>query len=106
MFLDDVGDADLREFVLKTIDTKKLTMKGQGHGLVVTRALTDKARDRNTAIFSAVELLKKKGGVSESDIVINWENRAVEVCKEEVFKQPKGQGAGSFKNKFGHLALA
>ena len=102
----DVGDADLREFVLKTIDTKKLTMKGQGHSLVVTRALTDKARDRNTAIFSAVELLKKKGGVSESDIVINWENRAVEVCKEEVFKQPKGQGAGSFKNKFGHVELA
>ena len=101
----EVGDADLREFVLKTIVAKKLAMKVQGNNLTITRALTDNAKERNTTILSAVELLKKEG-VRESDIVINWDNRAVEVCKEEAFKQPKGQGVGSFKNKFGHLALA
>ena len=38
-----------------------------------------------------MDLLKKEAGMRESDIVINFANRAIEVCKEEVFKQPKGQ---------------
>ena len=40
----EVGDADLREFVLKTIVAKKLTMKVQGNNLTITRALTDNAK--------------------------------------------------------------
>ena len=102
----DVGDADLQEFVLNAIHAKKLTMRVQGNNLTITRALTDNAKERNTAIRSAVDLLKKEAGVRESDIVITWGNRAIEVCKEEVFKQPKGQGVGSIRNKFEHLALA
>ena len=86
----EVGDADLREFVLKTIVAKKLTMKVQRNNLTITRALTDNAKERNTAMFSAVELLKKEG-VRESDIVINWNNRAVEVCKEEVSSSRKAK---------------
>ena len=74
-------------------------MKVQGESLTITRAPTDNAKERNTALFSAVELFKREAGVRESDIAINWDTRAVEVCKEEAFKQPKVHGICSFRNK-------
>ena len=68
--ISEVGDADLREFLLKTIVAKKLTMNVQGNIVTIPRALTENAKKRNTAIFSTVELLKKEG-VRESDTMIN-----------------------------------
>ena len=37
--ISEVGDADLREFLLKTIVAKKLTMNVQGNNVTIPRAL-------------------------------------------------------------------
>ena len=100
-----VGDPDVREFVLRQIETKKMGIQFHGEKLSIVRALTDNAKDPNSALFSAAEVLKKEAGVRENDIEIVWESRAVTVRKEEAFKQPKGQRSGTFKSKFANLTL-
>ena len=101
----DVGDPDVREFVLRQIETRKLGMQFHGETLTIVRALTDNAKDRNSALFSAAEMLKKDARVREKDIEIVWDSRAVTVRREEAFKQPNGQGMGTFRGKFIHLTL-
>ena len=101
----DVGDPDVREFVPKQIETRKLGMQFHGETLTIVRARTDNAKDRISALFSATEMLKKEAGVRENDIEIVWDSRAVTVRKEEAFKQPKGQRLGTFRSKFTQLTL-
>ena len=69
------------------------------------RALTDSAKDRNTALFSAAELLKKDARVRENEVEIIWDARVVRVLNEEAFNQPKGKGLGMFTSKFLYLLL-
>ena len=56
----DVGDADLREHLIKVIDSKGLKLVCNGERLKVTRALTDNGKDRNTALFQAKDLILKQ----------------------------------------------
>ena len=101
----DVGDADTREFVISQITARKLTLKCNTVDLKIARALTESAKDRNTALVSASDLLKKQVGVTSSEVVIVWETRSIEVRKQVAFKQPSGQGFGAFMNSFSHLEL-
>ena len=101
----DVGDPDVREFDLKQIETKTIGMQFHGGTLSIVRALTHSAKDSNSALFLAAEVLKKEAGVRENDIEIVWESRAVTVRKEKAFNQPKSQGLGMFKGKFANLTL-
>ena len=101
----DVGDADTREFVISQITARKLTLKCNTVDLKIARALTESAKDRNTALVSASDLLKKQVGVTSSEVVIVWETRSIEVRKQVAFKQPSGQRFGAFMNSFSHLEL-
>ena len=69
------------------------------------RALTDSAKDRNFALLSAAELLKKDVGVRENDVEIMGDTRAVRVRNEEAFNQPKVKGLGMSSWKFLHLVV-
>ncbi len=100
----DLGDADLREHVLKQIEAKKLTVKCRGE-LQVTRAMTDNAKDRNTALTEAAALLRKQPGIAEKDVDLQWASRVVKVKNAEAFKQPSGRALGSFCGNFSHLTL-
>ena len=67
----EVPGGDTREFVLRHIEAKKLTLTCNSTKLSIVRALTDAAKDRNTDLFSAVDLLKQQPGLMDSDVAIN-----------------------------------
>ena len=67
--------------------------------------MTNQSKDRNAALFTAADLLKKERGVNESDVEIMWPTQSVEVRKEVSFQQQKGQSLSSFCGKHWHLAL-
>ena len=69
----------------------------QQHQLSIVRAFTDVAKDRNTDLFSAVDLMQHQPGLMDSDVAINWENRCVDVRGQVAFKQPKSQGLGGVR---------
>ena len=98
-------DPDVREFVLRDVESRKLSLKCRNQNLSIVRAITDQREDRNAALFTAAELLKQERDVNDADVEIIWATRSVEVRKEVPFKQPKGQALGSFCGKYGHLAL-
>ena len=100
-----VPDGDTRVFVLRQIEARKLTLKCNGANMSIVRALTETAQDTNAALISASDLLKKQAGLTDSDVVIVWENRTVEVQKQVAFQQPKGQDLGAFNTAYAHLAL-
>ena len=101
----EVGDPDVREFVLREVTSRKLSVRCRNQNLAVVRAMTDQSKERNAALFAAAEILKQERGVNEADVEIVWATRSVEVRKEMAFQQPKGQSLGSFCGKHGHLAL-
>ena len=101
----DVGDADIREHIVHTIERKKLHVTCAGKELKVTRAMTENAKDRNTALRNAADLLKKQAAVSEKDVEIIWESRCVKVKGTEAFKQPSGRALGSFSEAYAYLSL-
>jgi hypothetical protein len=101
----DVGDADIREHIVHTIERKKLRVTCAGKELQVTRAMTENAKDRNTALRNAADLLKKQAAVSEKDVEIIWESRCVKVKGTEAFKQPSGRALGSFSEAYAYLSL-
>ena len=85
----DVGDPDVREFVLREVETRKLSVKCKNQTLSIVRAMTDQSKDRNTALFTAAALLKKERDVKEADVEIVWATRSVEVRGDVSFKQPR-----------------
>ena len=91
--------------MLRQIEAKKLTLTCNSTKLSIVRALTDAAKDRNTDLFSAVDLLKQQPGLMDSDVAINLENRCVDVRGQVAFKQPKRKGFGAFVAPYAHLAL-
>ena len=102
----DVGDPDVREFVLRQIETKNLeySFTARSCQLFARSQITPRIGILR-ALVSAAEMLKKEAGMHENNIEIVWDSRAVTVRKEEAFKQPKGQGLGTFRRKFTHLTL-
>ena len=52
----EVPDGDTREFVLRLIEAKKLTLTCNSTKLSIVRALTNAAKDRNTDLFSVIDL--------------------------------------------------
>ena len=101
----EVGDPDVREFVLREVTSRKLSVRCRNQNLAVVRAMTDQSKERNAALFAAADILKQERGVNDADVEIVWATRSVEVRKEMAFQQPKGQSLGSFCGKHGHLAL-
>ena len=80
------------------------TIGGKSIDLKKTR--TKNAKDRNTALTEAADLLKKQPGVTEADVHIVWTgNRGVK-CKEAfAFQQPPGSALGEFMGNFHELEL-
>ena len=73
----------------------------------VTRARTEAATARNSAVRKASDLLKKEAGVDETSVHIEWiGERGVKVGDAFALKQPSGADTGAFCCKFGHLKLA
>ena len=101
----DVGDPDVREFVLREVVSRKLSVKCKNQNLSIVRAMTDQSKDRNTALYKASALFKKERDVNEADVEIVWATRSVEVRNDVSFQQLKGQSLGFFCCKYGHLAL-
>ena len=102
----DVGCPDLRELLVKTVESKGLKVQSGGKELKVVRALTRSASDRNKAIREAADLLKKQKGLQEKDVVPEWAgDRGVKVKGMYAFKQPKGRELGAFCGAFVHLKL-
>ena len=55
----NVGHPDVREFVLRKVASRTLSVKCRNHNLSVVRAMTHQSGDRNTALVTAADLLKK-----------------------------------------------
>ena len=101
----EVPDGDTREFVLRQIEAKKLTLTCNSTKLSIVRALTNAAKDRNTDLFSAVDLLKQQPGLMDSDVAMNLENRCVNVRGQVAFKHLKRHGLVAFVAPYARLAL-
>ena len=92
--------------MLRQIESKNLSLTCNSTKLLIVRALTDAAKDQISDLFSAVDFLKKQPGLMDADVVIDWENRCVDVRRQGAFKQPKRQGLGEFVATYAHLAFS
>ena len=104
----DVGNADLREHLVKTIEAKNLKISCGGKELTVTRAMTRSADARNKALRNAADALKEQAGLPAKDVVIEWidsKGRGVKVKGQYAFEQPRGRDIGSFTDAYAHLKL-
>ncbi len=102
----DVGNADVREYIMKIIEAKNLKVPCAGKSLKIARAMTDNAKDRNTALTGAADLLKKQPGLSAKDVSIEWTgSRSVKAKGAIAFEQPAGRDLGSFCGAYAHLKL-
>ena len=102
----DVGNADVREYIVKIIEAKDLKIPCAGKSLKIVRAMTDNAKDRNTALTGAADLLKKQPGLSAKDVSIEWTgSRSVKVKGAIAYEQPVGRDLGSFCGAYAHLKL-
>ena len=85
----DVGCPDVR--------AKSLKIKIGGADIKVTRARTEAATARNTALRQASDLIKNESGVNDGDVKIQWTGeRGVTVSDVFAFKQPRGSDTGIF----------
>ena len=102
----DVGCPDVRERVVQTIESKSLKIKIGGADIKVTRARTEAATARNTALRQASDLIKNESGVNDADVKIQWTGeRGVTVSDVFAFKQPRGSDTGIFCGQYTHLML-
>ena len=102
----DVGCPDLRELLMKSIDSKGLKVQCGGKELKVARAKSQSARGRDDALYQAADLLKKQANISDKDVSIKrGETRGVELKGAFVFTQPAGIDLGTFCGEFSHLKL-
>ena len=103
----DVGCPDLRELLIKSIESKGLKVQSGGKDLKVARAKSQSARDRDGALAKASVILKKQAGVEDKDVSIERDGgtRGVKVRNIFAFTQPAGVEMGSFCGEFSHLKL-
>ena len=104
----DVGNADLREHMVKTVEARNLKVSCGGKELTVTRSMTRSADARNKALRNAADALKEQVGLPDKDVVIEWvdsKGRGVKVKGKYVFEQPRGRDIGSFTDAYAHLKL-
>ena len=102
----DVGCPDLREHLIKSIESKGLKMPCSGKDLKIARAKTKSASDRDGALKKACDLLKKQAGVQDHDVSIEWVgSRGVKLKGVFVYTQPNGNEKGSFVGNYAHLTL-
>ena len=66
----DVGSPDVREMLMKAIESKDVKVLCQGKQLKVARAKTKIASDRDSALIKAADFLKKQPGTK--NITIEW----------------------------------
>ena len=66
----DISCPDLRESLMRSIDSKGLKVHIAGKNLNVARAKSQSARDRDDALFKAADLMKKQPDVTETYISI------------------------------------
>ena len=100
----DVGCPDLREMLMKTIESKDLKLVCRGKNLKVRRAKTQSASERDIALMKAAGLLSKQPGTT--DVSIEWSgNRGVKVAGVYAYTQAVGKDVGNFAGTFAHLQL-
>ena len=100
----DVGSPDLREMLVKVIESKDLKLLCQGKSLKMARSNTKTARDRDGALVKATDFLKKQAGMEE--ISIEWVGTGgVKVEGAFEYSQPVGNEVGTFVGSFVHLKL-
>ena len=102
--------SDVRDFVLQDIEsnTEKHKCVLEGKTSTVRRARTRRATERNAALRSAAETLKKLAEM-DNDVEIEWGRdggqRGVKVKGTYAFTQPSGDSLGNFAGEFEHLDL-
>ena len=102
--------SDVRDFVLKLIDADegKFKFNIEGKAIAIRRARTRRATERNAALRTAAETLKKLADM-DNDVEIEWGRdggqRGVKVKGTYAFTQPSGDSLGNFAGEFEHLDL-
>ena len=100
----DVGNPDIREMLMKIIESKDLQLPSHGKNLNLRRAKTQSASDRDMALVKAAELLKKQPGTT--DVCIEWAgSRGVKVAGVYAYSQAVGKDVGNFVGTFAQLQL-
>ena len=102
--------SDVRDHVVKQIEgnVSKFKFAIDGTEVPVRRARTRRATERNAALRSAADALKKLCEMDD-DVVIVWgrggEQRGIKVKEAYAFTQPSGDDLGQFTGEFEHLEL-
>ncbi len=105
----EFSNSDVRRSVLEKIESRKLKLifGNAGEEVKIKRAITEVARQRNSALRRAEELLKKDARCAGKPVKIVWiGERGVTVDSVYGFEQRKGDVMGDFVGVFKDLTAS